>query len=61
MGLEAAKDILSQMKKLDVDRDLLSRLDHNGWQELGVTSGIQRAKLIRAAGVGGYSQESAPF
>ena len=50
VGADAAAKIRAKMVELDVDAGLLLMLDQQGWKELGVESGVLRAKLVRAAG-----------
>ena len=49
VGAAAATKIRDKMAELNVDAGLLAMLDQQGWQELGVESGVLRAKLERAA------------
>ena len=48
MGQQMAQPILQNIKNQGIDRDDIKYIDQVGWQELGVTSAIQRAKLLRA-------------
>ena len=35
------------MTGIDPDEDLMLGMDHDAWRELGVNSGIMRAKLLK--------------
>ena len=48
------------MVELNVDAGLLPVLDLQGWKELGVESGVMRAKLVRAASRTAQPKASAP-
>jgi hypothetical protein len=52
LGAQADLDqVADNAKRLDVDGQTLLKLDAEGWKELGVKSGIRRAKLLVAVDV----------
>jgi len=48
LGKDKAQKILSQMQEEDITVDVVKYLNHEAWQELGVTSGIQQSKIMEA-------------
>ena len=60
VGKVKAEQILKQMQKEDVTKDVVKYFDHEAWKELGVKSGIQRSKIMEAVSnmsIGAVSQQ----
>ena len=58
VGKDKAQKILSQMQEQDVTTDVLKYLNHEAWQELGVTSGIQQSKIMEAVSNMSFEQSA---
>jgi hypothetical protein len=58
VGKDKAQKILSQMQEKDVTMDVVKYLNHEAWQELGVTSGIEQSRIMEAVSNMSFEQSA---